>query len=205
VTIFGVVLAAGEGRRMGGPKALLRLGGESFAARASRLLARPGVEGVIVVVGHEAERVVAEAALPAAAIVVRNERHRVGMLSSVLAGLDEAQTRGAEAILLQPVDHALTEAETVERVIAALQAGATIAVPSFQDRRGHPGGFARAAWAALRSADPAQGARQVLAEHPEWIVHVPGGAGSIQSIDTPGQFADVLADRSDRTAGRDRI
>jgi len=46
-----VILAAGSGRRMGGPKALLRFGGETFLTRAARLLARPGVASVVAVVG----------------------------------------------------------------------------------------------------------------------------------------------------------
>src|SRR5688500_18114018 len=55
--IVAVVLAAGAGRRMGGPKALLRMGGETFLARAARILARPGVRAVVAVLGHDADRV----------------------------------------------------------------------------------------------------------------------------------------------------
>src|SRR5688572_15284581 len=62
-------------------------------------------------------------------------------------------------------------------VAGALAEGALIAVPSHGGRRGHPGGFARAAWAALRAAPAAAGARAVLAAHPEWVVHVTGDAG----------------------------
>ena len=60
VRVLAIVLAAGEGRRMGGPKALLRLGETTFLAHACRLLARPGVASVVAVLGAEAERVRAE-------------------------------------------------------------------------------------------------------------------------------------------------
>jgi len=70
------------------------------------------------------------------------------------------------------------------RVVAALAAGALVAVPSHGGRRGHPGGFARATWPALRAAPPDRGARAVLAEHPEWVVHVPGDPGCVAGIDT---------------------
>src|SRR5512136_1638841 len=107
VRVLAIVLAAGEGRRMGGPKALLRLGETTFLARACRLLARPGVASVVAVLGAEAERVRAEGGLPADVAVVVNEGWRDGMLSSVWRGLDAAEAGGAEAVLLHPVDHPL--------------------------------------------------------------------------------------------------
>src|SRR6266545_7612564 len=102
--IVAVLLAAGAGRRMGGPKALLRIGGESFLARAAHLLARPAVASVVAVLGHEAARVAAEAGTPAGVSLVENDRYEDGMLSSILRGLDEAERIGADAVLLHPVD-----------------------------------------------------------------------------------------------------
>ena len=150
-----MVLAAGEGRRIGGPKALLTIGAQSFLARACGLLRRPGVAEVIAVLGHEAARVRAQAGLPPDVDVVVNESYREGgMLSSVLRGLDAAARRQADAVLLHPVDHPLVAPETVDAVVSALRAGARIAVPSVEDRRGPPGGFAADTWAALRAAPP---------------------------------------------------
>lgn len=183
-----MVLAAGAGRRMGGSKALLRIGGESFLARAERLLARPGVASVVAVVGHDAARVAAEATPHAGLALLQNPRYAEGMLSSILLGLDEAEARGADAILLQPVDHPLVDPATVDRVVAALEAGAVIAVPTHGGRRGHPGGFARAAWAALRDAPAERGARAVLADHPDWVVHVTGDPGCVAGIETPADY-----------------
>jgi CTP:molybdopterin cytidylyltransferase MocA len=186
--IVAVILAAGWGRRMGGPKALLRIGNESFLARAARLLARPGVSSVVAVLGHDARRVASEAGPPAGLTLVQNPRPDDGMLSSVLRGLDKAESSGADAVLLHPADHPLVEPATVDRVVAGLQAGAVIAVPTHGARRGHPGGFARAAWPALRAAPPARGARAVLADHPDWVVHVPGDPGCVLGIDTPADY-----------------
>jgi CTP:molybdopterin cytidylyltransferase MocA len=190
--IAGVVLAAGRGRRAGGPKASLRIGAATFLDHAVSLLTRPGVDRVVVVLGHEAARVRAGAALPAATVVVDNEAWEDGMLGSVLAGLDAAEADFADAVLLHPVDHPLVAGRTVDRVAAALRAGARIAVPSYEGRRGHPGGFARAAWAALRAAPPSEGARVVLASHPEWIVHVEGDAGCVAGVDTPEDYRRLI-------------
>jgi len=186
--IVAVLLAAGAGRRMGGPKALLRIGGESFLAHGAKTLARPGVARVVAVLGHHAARVAAEAGAPPGVALTENPRYEVGMLSSILRGIDEAERLAADAVLLHPVDHPLVDPATVDRVVAALEQGAVIAVPTHDGRRGHPGGFARAAWAALRAAPAGRGARAVLADHPAWVVHVPGDARCVVGIDTPADY-----------------
>lgn len=186
VRIVAVILAAGEGRRIGRPKALLPIRGGTFLGACASLFARPAVASIVAVVGCDAARVAATAP---GLTTVENPRYRDGMLSSVLRGLDAAEAAGAEAVLLHPVDHPLVDPATVDRVIAALEAGAAITVPSHEGRRGHPAGFARLSWPALRAASPAHGARAVLAEHPEWIVHVPGDPGCVAGIDTREDYA----------------
>lgn len=191
--IHAVILAAGRGQRMGGPKALLTLDGETFLARCARLLHRPAVTSVVAVLGHDAERVAREAGLAPDVATVVNDRYAEGMLTSILAGLLAAEAAGADAVLVHPVDHPLLPAATVDAVLAALAAGATIAVPSHDRRRGHPAGFARLAWAALRAADAQEGARGVLARHPEWIAHVPGGPDCLAGVNTPEDYASLIA------------
>jgi CTP:molybdopterin cytidylyltransferase MocA len=193
VRVVAIVLAAGEGRRIGGPKALLRLGDDTFLARACGLLARPGVASVIAVLGAEEERVRAEAGVPPDVTVVVNRRWREGMLSSVWRGLDAAEAAGAEAALLQPVDHPLVEPATVDRVVQALAASSAIAVPTWEGRRGHPGGFHRSVFAELRAAPPHHGARAVLAADPARVVHVPGDPGCVAGVDTPADYERALS------------
>jgi len=183
-----VVLAAGEGRRMGGPKALLPIGDTSFVAHACGLLARPGVAAVVAVIGAGADRVRAEARIPGNVTVVENEGWPEGMLSSVWRGLDAAEPLGAEAILLHPVDHPLVSPQTVDRVVAALNDGAFAAVPTHDGRRGHPGGFGREALGDLRDAPRDEGARAVLAAHADQVVHVEGDPGCLVGVDTPDQY-----------------
>lgn len=193
--IAAVILAAGAGTRIGGPKALLRIGAETFLARLAARFERPGIDRVIAVLGHEADRVRREAGAPPSTAFAVNARATEGMLTSIWRGLEEAEAFGADAVLLHPVDHPLVEPETIDRVRAALEGGAVIAVPSRDGRRGHPGGFARAAWAALRTAPPDAGARTVLAAHPDWIAHVPGGPGCLAGIDTPADYERLIGPR----------
>jgi len=177
---------------MGGPKALLPIEETTFIAHACRLVARPGVAEVVTVIGAGADRVRAEAHIPGGVAVVENEGWREGMLSSVWRGLDAAEPLGAEAILLHPVDHPVTAPETVDRVVAALRRGAFAAVPVHQRRRGHPGGFGREAFGALRAAPVDRGARAVLAGHPTRIVEVAGDAGCLLGINTPEDYRRVV-------------
>jgi molybdenum cofactor cytidylyltransferase len=185
VRIAAIVLAAGEGRRLGGPKALAPIGGETFLARVCRSFERPRIAAVVAVLGAEAERVRKDAHLPHTVTVAVNERWREGMLTSIWRGLDAAESLGVDAVLVHPVDNPLVTEETIEAVVAALATGAVVAVPSHQGRRGHPAGFARAAWPALRAAPPERGARFVIVENPAWVVHVPSGEDCLVDIDTP--------------------
>ena len=184
----GVVLAAGEGHRIGGPKALLPIDGTTFLDRCCRLFLDAGLP-VIAVLGAEAERVQREAGVPEGVRVVVNDGWREGMLSSLLCGLDQALHLGAGAILVHPVDNPLAQQPTVDAVVAALRAGARIAVPSHDGRRGHPAGFSSAAWPALRAAPRQLGARAALLAHPTWIVHVPCAADCLGDVDTPSDLA----------------
>jgi molybdenum cofactor cytidylyltransferase len=192
VKIAAIVLAAGEGRRMGGPKALVPIGDATFLAHVCRVFERPSIAAVVAVLGAEAERVRQRAGLPDAVGVAVNERWTDGMLSSVWCGLDAAEALGAEAVLLHPVDNPLVAPATIEAVASALAAGALVAVPSHAGRRGHPTGFSRATWPALRAAPLEHGARVVVAENPSWVVHVPAGADCLADIDTPADQRRLL-------------
>ena len=194
VRIVAVVLAAGEGRRIGGPKALLPIGGDSFLAHACRLVARPGIHAVVAVLGAAAARVQSEGGVDPAVSLVVNEAWPEGMLSSVWRGLDAAEALGAQGVLLHPVDHPRVAPETIDRVVAALEAGAFVAVPTHEERRGHPGGFGPEAILALRGAPLDRGARAVLEAHPERVVHVPGDPGCRMGINTQEQYQKVVGD-----------
>jgi len=188
VRVAAILLAAGEGRRVGGPKGLLTLGGESFLARCARLLDRPAITEILAVIGCQAERLRALPDVPERVRFVLHARYADGMLSSLLRGLDEADAAGAEAVLVHPVDHPIVSVRTVDAVLGGLESGAAIVVPSVAGRRGHPAGFARLSWPALRAADPRQGARDVLRSHPDWVTHVDGDPGCVMGVNTQQDY-----------------
>ena len=180
-----VVLAAGEGRRLGGvAKALLPAGDRTFLAGIVATLAAAGVapERVIVVVGAPFGEAVAAEAARLGARAVENPAPARGMASSVAVGFG-ALGDGADVALLWPVDHPGVSADTVARLLAAA-ADADVVVPRHAGRGGHPAAVGRAVWPALAAAaDRPGGARDVLRD-PEW-------RRRDLAVDDPGVVRDV--------------
>jgi len=91
MTVAGLLLAAGAGRRMGGPKALLRHpDGVTWVARAVRVLREGGCDPVLVVVGAQADAVEADVMADGVdgVSVVRAAGWAEGMGASLRSGLD---------------------------------------------------------------------------------------------------------------------
>jgi molybdenum cofactor cytidylyltransferase len=138
-----ILLAAGEGKRMGFPKALLDCDGKSFLATLASTFGKAGCD-CVAVLGAEAEAV--RAYRPRCDLVA-NEDWRGGMFGSVKVGLAAALERGPAAVLVHPVDAPLIRAATVKAVLAGL-ADHDGAVPEFEGAPGHP--LALSAGAAAR-------------------------------------------------------
>ncbi|MFI6707334.1 NTP transferase domain-containing protein [Nonomuraea sp. NPDC050478] len=174
----GLLLAAGEGSRLGRPKALLELAGERLVDRGVRLLEEGGCHPVVVVLGAATVQV-------RGAVAVRNPDWRSGMGSSLRAGL-AALPAESRAVVIALVDQPLVRAEAVRALIAS---GAGVAVATYGGRRRNPVLIERrhfAEVAALARGDV--GARPFLAAHPELVTEVPC-AGDPADIDTPGDLA----------------
>jgi CTP:molybdopterin cytidylyltransferase MocA len=190
-SVAGILLAAGEGSRLGQPKALVRLGGQTLAQRGVALLRAGGAGPVLVVTGA------APVAIPEVRIV-HNPDWRSGMGSSLAAGLRalteaEAET-GAAVIAL--ADQPLIGPEAVRRLIAAYRdAGADVAVAAYGGKPRNPVLIARRHWiAVIEQLGGDTGARPFLRAHPELVTLVEcGDTGSPDDVDTPEDLARVRA------------
>ena len=166
--IAGIVLAAGRSRRMGRPKAFLRLGGLTFLERAVAALRDGGCDPVVVVAGPGGDAAadeVAEAARRLGASVARNPDADSPQVASLRAGL---RALGAEvqAAVVTPVDVPRAGAGVVRDLIAAFAAkGCPVAQPFDGVRHGHPVLFARGLWAELMADPLPHGARTVVHAH----------------------------------------
>ena len=137
----GVLLAAGAGRRAGGPKALRRDADRtSWVVAGVRTLARGGCSPVIVTIGSRAAHVRAELEAEqrrTAVQVVEVTDWRTGQAVSVRAGLTAAAATGAAATLVHLVDLPDVGPEVVARVIADVDATSLIRAV-YHGRPGHP-------------------------------------------------------------------
>ena len=131
---IAVILAAGEGVRIGAPKALLQYSeGESFLFHIGGVFLSAGCD-VLAVLGHDAARI--EASHPDVR-TVRNERWREGQLSSARLGIAAALEAGAATVLVHPVDMPTVGSRTVHKLLARAPPDHAT-VPYFGGRPGHP-------------------------------------------------------------------
>ena len=190
----GILLAAGEGSRLGQPKALIELHGETLAERGVAMLRDGGTDPMVLVTGAT------RASVPGAR-TVRNLDWRTGMGSSLAAGLHALETIEQESAgdarivgaVIALADQPLVGAEAVRRLIDAYAAGATIAVAAYDGKPRNPVLIAREHWAAVvEMADGDTGARPFLRAHPGLVKAVEcGDTGSPFDIDTPEDLARV--------------
>jgi CTP:molybdopterin cytidylyltransferase MocA len=206
--VAGILLAAGEGSRLGQPKALVEIGGQRLADRGVALLRAGGADPVIVVTG-------AAHAEPPGALVVRNPEWRTGMGSSLAAGIAALRSVPPEsctAVVIALADQPLIGADSVRRLIAAhvggspgdsATGGAAIVVAAYDGRPRNPVLIARGYWdEVLALARGDAGARPFLRAHPELVTLVEcGDTGSPDDIDTPEDLARVARAASTDPSG----
>lgn len=153
---------------MGTPKPLLEWGGETLIEYQARQLREAGVDPLVIVLGHEAERVAAALNEPC----VVNQRYRDGRATSVRTGA-EAVPDDAAAVVVLSVDEP-RPAYILRRLIDEHAAqGALITVPTHDSVRGHPPVFDGSLLAELRNVDEAtEGLRAVYTRHEAEIFEV---------------------------------
>jgi len=181
--ISGILLAAGESRRMGSPKALLRYQGQTFIERICTAFLSAGVDELVVVLGAHAE--ILRPALPPhpALRTVVNPRYFQGQLSSLMVGIG-ALSPDSEAAVVNLVDHPLVSAETIKALIDSFRAAPLpILIASYQGRRGHPVLFSGQVYGEILAAPLDQGAKVVVRKDPARVREV--------QLDDPGILADI--------------
>jgi len=204
--VAGVLLAAGAGSRLGRPKALVVVGGQSLARRGIALLRDGGADPVIVVTGATGPDTdvtglrtgsgggTGPAALERGVISVHNPDWAAGMGSSLAAGLHAVPAECTAAVLAL-ADQPLVGPQAVRRLLAAHAAGASVAVACYEGRPRNPVLISREHWPeviALAAGDV--GARPFLRTHPDLVTEVEcGDTGRPDDVDSPEDLARVEA------------
>jgi molybdenum cofactor cytidylyltransferase len=178
----GLILSAGESRRMGVPKALLRYRDETFVDRLIGLFAAR-CSPVIVVLGAGAGRIRAGAARQA--VFVCNPDYARGQITSMQCGL-RAVPAAADGVLFTLVDHPAVAPATLDAVLgggAGNGPAPLVRVPRHQGHRGHPIWFSRALIPEFLALPDDAAARDVVRAHAAETGYL--------DLDDPGILADI--------------
>jgi molybdenum cofactor cytidylyltransferase len=178
LSIAGLILAAGESRRMGFPKALLPYGEETFLDRLAGLFAAR-CSPVIVVLGAEAERIRAAGHSPATFVV--NPDWARGQTTSMQCGL-RAVPSHADGVLFTLVDHPAVRPATIDALLAGPRA-TLLRVPRYHGRRGHPIWFSREIVPEFLALPETGAASDVVHSHVAQTGYL--------DVDDPGILADI--------------
>ena len=176
--INAIVLAAGESKRMGKPKALLAFRDRTFLEQIVTVLQTSRADGITVVLGAQADAIAQTVDLSDVEVVI-NRDYRNGQLSSLVAGLEHVPQQ-TEAILLCLVDHPFITSEIVDQIVGEFRrTNAAIVVPTFNRRRGHPTLFGRSMFKQLIEAPADKGARHVVYANEDKVLEFAVSDGNI--------------------------
>lgn len=192
MSVGAVVLAAGESARMGTPKPLLELGGETFLERILSTLARlEGLETRVVVLGHKAGEV-RQGSHFHGAIPFTHRAYRRGMLSSLQAGCRTLLRRDPrlEAVLVCLVDQPMIEAETYAALLNAFQPDSDdVVIASYHGDHGHPVVLARDLVDRLLEDRTAASLKEFVEQHAEGRRYIDtDDPAVVQNVNTPEAY-----------------
>jgi molybdenum cofactor cytidylyltransferase len=185
--IAAVVLAAGRSTRMGGPNKLLEeINGRALVRIAAEAALASHARPVIVVTGHQRDRV--QAALAGLNVQqVHNADFADGLSTSLRAGL-RALPADVDGAVILLADMPQVDAALIDRLIAAFdpEKGALAVVPTIEGKRGNPVLWSRRFFSELMTLEGDVGARYLIGQYAEAVVEVPvSGKAALTDVDTP--------------------
>jgi molybdenum cofactor cytidylyltransferase len=197
--VAAIVLAAGRSTRMGGPNKLLaEIGGKPLVRIAAQEALSSRARPVIVVTGHQHERVEAVVkGLPV--MIVHNPDFADGLSTSLKAGI-AAVPPDVDGAIVCLGDMPQVDAALIDRLIAAFdpERGALVVVPTIEGKRGNPVVWSRRFFSALATLDGDVGARHLIANYPEAVSEVAfSNRAALVDVDTPEAF-DALKSEMER-------
>lgn len=193
MTVPAIILAAGASRRLGQPKQLLELGGETLLERALRLAREAGARPVLALLGAHFAPICVTIPFDDA-IPVLNDQWEQGLSSSIRAGLHELDVRAPHApgALVMSCDQPRLTADHLRALLQAFAAQLTpsIVASSYSGTQGVPAVFPRSVFPDLRALRGDKGARSLLVQPPCPVIALPFEGGELD-IDLPDDLAQL--------------
>jgi len=189
--VAAIVLAAGASRRLGQPKQLLRLDGETMLDRAIRLAIESAANPVIAVLGSHHE-LIRQSLSTSNATAIFNPDWEQGIATSIHAGLSAVEDTAPQSsgVLILGCDQPRLTAAHLRALVAAFKSQPTPAIvaSAYAGAVGAPAVFPREVFAALRALHGDQGARILLKLPPCPLCALPFPGGEID-LDLPADLA----------------
>ena len=190
--ISAVILAAGESRRMGTQnKLLLQIGSEVLIRKFVKSVCASAADAVLVVLGHEAEKI--KAVLQDQALrFVKNTCYEKGMTTSIQSGVNAASRR-SEGFMICLADLPFAETSDFNCLIQAFTdfrrtESSLIIVPVFQGQRGNPVLFS-AEFRDKLLAHNGEGCKGIVSKYPQSVREVSmENDNLLRDIDTPEDY-----------------
>ena len=186
--ITALILAAGQSKRMGQPKMLLPWDETTVLEKVIATFKIAGIDDVLVVTGGAREQV--ESLVSDSARTVFNPEYAKGRDAKFCPGRVGGIKPKTEAVIIGLGDQPQVRERSVRFVVDAYRkSGASIVVPSFQMRRGHPWLVGRQHWDEILRMRSPKSLRAFLNHHTDEIHYVSVDNGSIlQDLDTPEDY-----------------
>lgn len=199
--LAGVILAAGESRRMGRDKALLPWPpGKSHAGRSQTLLSTAiatfsGVCDLVIVVAGTNETTLAPVVHGCGAFLVRNPAPQQGQFSSLQTGLRETLNHGRDSAMVTHVDRPVPSLATLDHLVNVFnrrERGIWSVVPEYECKHGHPIVVGREMIEAFLRTPFSATARDTEHANQQRILYTPVNDPTvILNINTPEDYASL--------------
>lgn len=192
-SVHGVVLAGGTSSRLGQPKQLLDVGGEPLLNHVLRAAAMSALESVVLVLGHDADRIAGEIGDFGQATIV-NRRYAEGQSTSLQAGIAALPDDTAAALVLLG-DQPLITPTLIDRMIERFRLAASyqgFVQCQYQGVTAPPAVIGRGWYPAVKGITGDQGARDLMRANPTHVVTVEADIPRPDDIDTIDDYRALL-------------
>lgn len=193
--VAGILLAAGLSSRMGSNKLLFEVDGETLLRRSARRALAGGLDPLLVVLGHEAERNGRElAGLPCQAVL--HPGYEQGITTSIQAGV-AALPAGTQAAMVLLADMPHVTPEMISALIARYRSSAApLVISDYEGVNAPPMLYDRALFDELLTMTAARCGKQVVKRHRDEAEALSWPAAALADLDVPEDYERLLSEES---------